>query len=179
MSLFFRTTSEPSRHVSNKDPSLHRPSELKVLRGSPHRQGHERLFKTQVWQCVRTTSAQRKRGYKNSRSVKLKTMQSLVARLKEMSPVRVRWRVVCGFCLSRSAQSSMAFCLFVFVFSGIVPHFSLDAVWNSCWKWTPPTPVRNIQRFGANIMKTMHRWLWIPLWYSCHCRHLFSCKLYV
>lgn len=48
-----RTTSNSPRLVPNKNPPLHWPSELEVPGGSTHRQGYERLFKTQVWQRVR------------------------------------------------------------------------------------------------------------------------------
>lgn len=50
----FRTTQDFAGHVSDKHPKSHRPPELEVSGGPAHCQGHERLPKTQVWQCVMT-----------------------------------------------------------------------------------------------------------------------------
>lgn len=49
----FRTTSDSTRFVSNKNPSLYWPSKLEILGGSTTCKGYERLFKTQVWHCVK------------------------------------------------------------------------------------------------------------------------------
>lgn len=44
----FRTASDSTGHVSNKNPPLHRPAELKVLGGSTYCKSYDRLLKTQV-----------------------------------------------------------------------------------------------------------------------------------
>lgn len=48
-----RTTSDVAGLVSDKNTPLHRPSKLEVLGGSTHCKSYERLFKAQVWQCVK------------------------------------------------------------------------------------------------------------------------------
>lgn len=59
-----RTTPDSTRLVSNKNPPLHWPSELKVFGGSTNCKGYERLFKTQVWQCVKEKQKKRRGGLK-------------------------------------------------------------------------------------------------------------------
>lgn len=73
LSVAFRTTADSAGLVSNKDPPLHRPAELKVLGGSTYCKSYDRLFKTQVWQFVSPKMEDESKAQRSS----VKTMQSL------------------------------------------------------------------------------------------------------
>lgn len=59
LSVASRTTPDSAGPVSNKNPPLHRPAELKVPGGSTYRKGFDRLFKTQVWPFVSPNNGRR------------------------------------------------------------------------------------------------------------------------
>lgn len=82
LSPTFRTTSDSTGLVSNKDPPLHRLAELKVLGGSTYCKSYDRLFKTQVWQFVSPKLEDESKAQRSS----VKTMQSLFSQHRWQSP---------------------------------------------------------------------------------------------